>query len=341
MSSVRASWLLALAVAGVAGLAGPSRAQAGPKEEPLFPPLSNAEAWKHLPHEDPLLPAWARILAGSLPRTTAAMLELDYVHREKNPLGPVLAGKLRWVAADANGCDYAKRYAEADLRRAGLADADVKALAGKNAGGSEAERAALAFARKLTRMAADVTDDEVAELVKFYGPEKVVAIVHTLAHANFQQRIFLALGVEVEPNGPLPPLHVRIAPKPKGEDKDAFAAPPRPDWEEVLGRKAAVAGTRPDWLERNFAEVQKAVDAQKGRKPRIAMPDDERMAKLPPEVRGRSSRIAWSRVSLGYQPELTRAWFNCMSAFQEESNLDQVFANLYFWVVTRSSDCFY
>ena len=44
---------------------------------------------------------------------------------------------------------------------------------------------------------------------------------------------------------------------------------------------------------------------------------------------------------MGYAPELTRAWFECMQAFQRESSLDRVFSNSLFWVVTRSNECFY
>jgi hypothetical protein len=66
------------------------------------------------------LPNRALYTARSLPRTTAAMLDLDWRHRTRNPIGPVLWGKMRWVAADANHCEYARATAEADLRRAGL-----------------------------------------------------------------------------------------------------------------------------------------------------------------------------------------------------------------------------
>src|SRR5579875_3795269 len=95
---------------------------------PLFPPLGNDEAWELLPRANPPLPTWARTLAPSLPRTTVAMLELDYLHRANNPLGRTLAGKLRWMVAHAIGCAYGERYAEADLRRAGLPESDVKSL---------------------------------------------------------------------------------------------------------------------------------------------------------------------------------------------------------------------
>src|SRR5205814_1442388 len=141
---------------------------------------SNDEAWNLLPRQNPPLPAWARVLVRALPRTTGAMLELDYVHRAKNPLGAVFAGKLRWAAADAIGCAYARRYAESDLRRVGVSQEDVKKLAGDLADLAESDRAAVAFARKLTRATHSVTDAEMEELLKHFGPEKVVAIVHTL-----------------------------------------------------------------------------------------------------------------------------------------------------------------
>jgi hypothetical protein len=44
---------------------------------------------------------------------------------------------------------------------------------------------------------------------------------------------------------------------------------------------------------------------------------------------------------MGYQPVLTKAWFDCMGTFQQEASLDRVFSNTYFWVITRSNDCFY
>ncbi len=169
------------------------------------------------------------------------MLELEYVHRTKSPLGPVLRGKLRWVAADANGCDYAKRYAEFDLRRAGLTEKELKVLAGSLDEQQTGERAVLAFARKLTLAAYTVTDEEMAALVELYGAEKVVAIVHTLAFANFQDRILLALGVKVEPEGPLPPLDVHLDPAKVKED-----LPARWPWKGLrTGKAISIISCRP------------------------------------------------------------------------------------------------
>ena len=39
-----------------------------------------------------------------------------------------------------------------------------------------------------------------------------MGIVHTVAFANFENRLFLALDVELEADGPLPPVELKIDP---------------------------------------------------------------------------------------------------------------------------------
>jgi alkylhydroperoxidase family enzyme len=283
-----------------------------------------------------MLPVWARTLAEALPRTTAAMLELDHVHRAGSPLDPVLRGKLCWVAADALGCAYAKRYAEADLRRAGFTDDARGALAAGPAAAPDRERAALAFARQLTLAAYKITDDEVAALLASYGPEAVVAVVHTVAYANFQCRVLLALGASVEEGGPLPPLDTDF----DYTGRTDVAAPPRPAQTQLV-HASGLAGVRPDWRKQRVADLVQAVEQQKNRQPRIPLPDAIRLAGLPPDVQARAERIVWSKISMGYQPKLTKSWFDTMYTFQEEAQLERVFSNTLFWMITRTNDCFY
>ena len=136
------------------------------------------------------------------------MLRLDFLHRTRNPLGPLLRGKMRWVAGQANQCGYSMAYAESDLRRAGLDEAGLGSLRGDHGDLPEPERAALDFARQMTLDASEVTDAEVAGLIGWYGEAKVMAMVLLLAHANFQDRLLLALGSPIESGGPLPPLEI-------------------------------------------------------------------------------------------------------------------------------------
>jgi hypothetical protein len=115
---------LAMLLLDEAGRAKPAPTPATPQaipEKPRVSLLSNEEAWRKLPPltegESQPLPAWALALAATMPRTTAAMLELDALHREQNPLGPALRGKMRWIVAHANHCDYAEERRLVEVSR--------------------------------------------------------------------------------------------------------------------------------------------------------------------------------------------------------------------------------
>jgi alkylhydroperoxidase family enzyme len=308
------------------------------KSTPGLAPKSDAEAWALIPPKYPPLPVWARTLVSSLPKTTGAMLELDRLHRAENPLGPVLSAKVRWVAADAIGCDYARRYAEADLKRAGLKQAEVDAFIEGTDQPSEGHQAAFKFARKMTRAAYTVTDSEFARVLKAFGPEKACALVHTLAYCNFHNRILLGIRAEVEPTGPLPPLEVPL----DGERRMTVQSPPRPDWATLKDGKQPVVPVRFHWSDDDDGpDVFAALESQKERKARIPLPDKARFASLPEDAKRQAETIVWMTVSMGYQPRMTQAWFLCLRAFQSEARFDRLASNSVFWVVTRSNECFY
>src|SRR5262245_53813377 len=118
--------------------------------------FSNAEAWRRLPGAPPAeepLPAWARMLVGPLPLTTARALELDAMHRTGDRLDVRLRCLARHSAADANGCAAGKALAVVDLARAGAGTLEVA---------TATEAAVSVFARRMMTEAYAVTDAEVA-----------------------------------------------------------------------------------------------------------------------------------------------------------------------------------
>jgi alkylhydroperoxidase family enzyme len=313
-----------------------------PAAEGRVPLLEGRDAWARLPAVEKgggqPLPSWALALAEALPRTTAAMLELDYAQRARSPLDPKLRAKMRWVAARANRCPYSQAYAAADLRRAGGSDADLTALAGDRSALPAAEQKALDFARRMTLSADAVTDDEVAELKKLYGEKQLVAMVLLLAYANFQDRLVLALGLPVEPGGPLPPVEVRFR-----TDGKAPTPAERKAVAKVTGAIGRQPAEDPDWARLDFGALQQELDQQRARPPRIRVPSWEEVRQLlPPDRQGdKPWRIRWSLVCGGYQPELAFPWFRCLRAFAEDARQDRVFEESLFWVITRSIHCFY
>ena len=332
---MRISWFLACLVGIMLGQAMNETAGDEPPESLRFPVLTNAQAWRRLQREEPALPVWARVLAKSLPRTTAEMLKLDYLHRAQSPLDAELRAKLRWVAAETNGCMYSKLYAEADLRRAGLSDSDWKVFTEHPESLPADEQAAVAFARQMTQDASSVTDDDIADLLGRFGPKDVVALVHTMAFANFQDRIFLALGIQKEADGPYPPVDIAF----DSNDQRTVKLPKRKPWEKIQNTTAPLGTQRLQWRERSFSNLQESLTQQRSRASRIPLPESSEAGTQDAEAA--RSRIVWSAVSSGYQPLLTSAWFRCMRTFQQEAKLDDVFRNSVFWVVTRSNECFY
>jgi alkylhydroperoxidase family enzyme len=321
--------------------------------------LSDAEAWKKLPPAEEgsgqPLPAWVRALAGSLPRTAAAMLDLDYAQRAESPLPPRLRAKLRWVAAHANRCAYGEAYARADYVRAGGRAEDIDNLPGHLDTLPEAERLALQLVRQLVEAAYTVTDAQMARLVSLYGEKQVVAIVLVAAYANFQDRLLLALGVPVEQGGPLPPVKVRFR-TPPAPAKSGGPKEDTPGEQEGPRRKPTPPAKHPpavpdkvddpEWTTFSFEQLRERLARQKERRQaRIPVPDAKAVLDHYPDGVPRPGtaemRIRWSRLNYGYQPRLTAAWLGGLDAFGSETDLDPVFHESMFWVVTRSVQCFY
>lgn len=285
------------------------------------------------------MPAWALRTADALPRTTAAMLELDWLHRTRNEIDPVLRGQMRWVAAVANRCEYARATAEADLRRAGQTDDQIADLKRGPDHWPAPNHQALEFARTMTLNASAVTDDQVAALRNAHGERKLVAMVLCLAYANFQDRLLLALGVPLEPEGPMPPVEVRFSRK-----GTAPKVPPRARPEDRRGPDVPTLLDDPRWHALGFDALQTNLESQRRNGERIRVPSyEEFLKKLPagaPKPKA-EVKIRWSLVCATYQPELASAWSACTRAFGEEAKQDRVFEESLFWVVTRTIDCFY
>ena len=295
-----------------------------------LPLLSNDDAWKKLPDApakaEPL-PVWARAFAGVYPVSTARMLEIDALHRTGERLDGRFRAVVRWAAADANHCDYAKAMAAADYDRAAGHPSDLAKLMKDEAKLPEADRLGAAFARKMMSDAAGVTDAEVKKLIDLLGDERVVALVALLAHASFQDRMFLAMNVSPESGGVPAPVVAKF-----GRPKIAPHKPADTPAEEAKAEPTDV-----------WKKGRTGMAEQKKRPGRIAVPTEEavaaRMGKTHPGLW--QNGIIWSRVCYGHQPELTDGWFDTANAFRQESGLDGVFGNSLFWTVTDALNCFY
>lgn len=125
--------------------------------------LTDSECWNRLPKSlsgcSQPLPAWARAIAVHLPRTAAAMLQLNFAHRTVSPIDPVLRSKMRWVIADANRCEYSKAYAVFDIQQGGASGEISSSFTGNPDSSTEDERESLEFVRLVTVAARTISDE--------------------------------------------------------------------------------------------------------------------------------------------------------------------------------------
>jgi alkylhydroperoxidase family enzyme len=309
----------------------------------LAAPLSDEETWQRLPEPakggGQRLPVWARMLAAELPRSTAALLQLDLAQRTRSPVEPRLRAAMRWVAAHANRCDYAEAYAAADARRAWLDEARLDALDLEGyPGWSDAERAALTFARKMSVDSDSVTDEEFARLVKGFGERQAASMVLLLAYANFQDRVLLCLGARVEPGGPLPPVDVAF-------DPAVFVSkttPPPPLARSPLPKPTGkdLVEDDPEWASVTYERLQDRLEAQRRKPTRLRIPSwDEVSRNLPEGMFKKPSDIVWYRIVFGYAPELAVPYEHFMRTAGAEAapKYDRVFGSSLFWVTTGPS----
>jgi alkylhydroperoxidase family enzyme len=319
-------------------------ASSPPKGGDLVAPLTSQAAWTRLPQaikgSGLSLPSWARMLSASLPKTTAALLELDLAHRTKSPLEPKLRAAMRWVAAHANHCKYGEAYAAFDARRAGLADGAIEALRnGDQSQWSLTERAALEFARKMTIESTKVTDLEFTFLAQSFGAKNAAAMVLLMAYANFQDRLLICLNAPVEEGGPMLPVDVAFKPEVLSERKNPAAPPVIPPLPKPTGTD--LVDDDSEWASLTYDALQSKLENQRSRSTRLPVPSwDELKAR---GVNMKGTRVVWSLVVFGYVPELAAPWEAVMWINGEENGrrFDRVFGLSLFWIVTRSIDCPY
>ncbi len=109
--------------------------------------------------------------------------------------------KLFWITSRANNCYYCLAHQEYKLLGAGLADDDIAALDGNWLAAPEKERAAFAFAKKLTHAPHLVIKDDVEALKKHYTPAQVAEMLVTVAGYNATNRWTDGLNIPGEADG--------------------------------------------------------------------------------------------------------------------------------------------
>lgn len=311
-------------------------------------PVSDVDAWSRLPPAEQgancEIPTWSRQLATDLPRTTAALLQLDFAHREASPLPRKLRAAMRLVAASANSCSFAQAVAAADLHRAEVPDDVVDALRQADYSNlSPSDQVALNFAHKMTVASETVSDDEFALLVSDYGEKLAACMVLLMAYSNFQDRLLICLQTPFETSidgQPAPDVQFstsQLIPSAPPPALPAKKSAPDPTGVNLIGKD-------PEWARTTYDTLQVRLENQRSRQTRLPIPDWSTIAqKLHPGLFRGPSDIVWYRIVFGYAPELATPYeiFMRTAGAETTPDYDRVFGQSLFWITTRAIGCPY
>src|SRR5579883_1543879 len=171
------------------------------RRSPRLPLASEAQARGVLPADwsgSGPLPEWVRLLA-NFPKGGRAWVAQTYHAETKGRLSPRLKAEIAYVAARQDRAWYALGQAQRRLKDLGLSDPAIDGLDHPGDAVPEAERAALALARKLTVDPALITDADIAALRRHYPDPEVAEIVYHVTQAAFFDRLTEAAGLRLEP----------------------------------------------------------------------------------------------------------------------------------------------
>lgn len=305
--------------------------------------LTDEQAWQLLPDvvsgTKGKLPNWVKPVAMQMPRTAAAMLQLEAAFRGDGPLDGKLRAKLRWIVAHANRSPYGQSVALADFRRAGGVDSELTEFTGARSAWPKSDEKDFEFVRLLS-VAAPTIPDELFENVKNkHGESGAAAIVLLTAYANYQDRLLLGLNVPVETDGPYLPLNVKFI---DGAIQTSSRVPNDNGTEQYDTTGRAVTKLDPDWRNLSYDQLQARLEQQRDRQPRLKVPSwDQVKGKLPAAMTGRSTSIRWSLVNYGYAPELAVPWALMTRTHWSENPSSRILEESLFWVQTRALECNY
>lgn len=193
---------------------------------------------------------------------------------------------LFWIVSRTNNCQYCMGHQESKLLTAGMQEDEIAALDGDWIEFSPAERAAFAFARKLTYEPHKLSDADIEDLSKFYTKLQILEMVLSVAGNNSINRWKEGVGVPQSANGgafghrdqngqllaSAPEEHSYLTPTSEANQKKITKVAPI-ELDAKTGTPTHQTVCRRPALESRQA-VEQALEAGRSRQPRLPLADE-------------------------------------------------------------------
>lgn len=249
--------------------------------------------------------------------------------------------QLFWLVCRANNCQYCQGHQESKLLRAGQTEDQIAALDGDWAEFTEAQRAAFAFARKITYEPHAVGDADVAALKKHYTDAQILEMTLSIAGNNAINRWKEGTGVPQSEGGfgrggEVPTKHTYLTPT-SDKYKDTVSKVAPLVYDEAGKPTTQTVSKRPP-LE-PWADVEKALAAAGRRTPRLPLADEAKARELlPADARGAVPQ--WVRL-LATAPGVGKARVQAQLGSEEKGDLTPLLKARASWVIARQDRAWY
>jgi AhpD family alkylhydroperoxidase len=296
-----------------------------------------------------LLPPPGTASQGERPRTRDFTRNAD----ENMSLTYAFKTRLFWIVSRTNNCHYCLGHQEQKLSAVGMTDDQIAALDFNWLQYPEDERAAFAYARKLTWEPHKLSDADFKSLRRHYTDEQILEMTLSVAWNNAINRWKEGLGVPQSQHGDMffrnksPDI-----PADRPLPIDSFLTPTSADYTASLSEVAAVAGSN-----RNGSSLTAGVNTRGAlespevvrqelakaaqREPRLPLVDEAKTRELAGDMAGNGAVPNWMRLLANFPNDgLSRA--PAIQALDEGSGvLTPLDRAQVAWIVARQDRAWY
>jgi alkylhydroperoxidase family enzyme len=260
--------------------------------------------------------------------------------------------ELFWIVSRTNNCQYCLGHQEMKLAVAGLKEEEIAALDGDWSEFTPAQRAAFAWARKLTYEPHRITDDDVSALRKHYKDLQILEMTLSVAGNNAINRWKEGVGVPqskelgnflrgaekpADPDRVLPTKNFLTPTPEKYRDAVSKVAPLQVD--ARTGKPTHLTVCRRPPLE-SRAEVEKALAAAGKRAPRLPLVAEDAARELLPDDWPRGPLPQWVRLLANF-PRDGKGRIAAIRAAEEKGDLKPLLKARVGWIIARQDRAWY
>jgi hypothetical protein len=264
--------------------------------------------------------------------------------------------ELFWIVSRTNNCQYCLGHQESKLLGAGLKEDEIAALDGDWTGFTPAQRAAFAFARKVTYEPHLLSDADIKDLRAYYTDLQILEMTLSVAGNNAINRWKEGVGVPQSPNGggfgARRTENAGAPPRPAAEvAAHSYLTPTSEKFREAVTRVAplmfdAKTGDptrltvcrRPALEPR--AQVEKALESCRQRSPRLPLVPEAEARAVVSSNHPEGPLPQWVRLLANFPRDGVRLVTGIRSA-AEKGDLSPLFKARVSWIIARQDRAWY